>query len=243
MQYDAGMRVGWLMVVLLIGVGCRHDGNRSDFGSEEIQDLSATFTTFDLGGDAGELMSGALVVAPALLSFGHVKVGNTATGVVHVANAGADALTIDGASVTGPAFYVDSSALPLTLAAGMASTLTVTFAPTTHAVEMGSLALSSSAASMPLVVALAGDSSYEVDLSWDAPDMSADAVVGYNVYRGTTSGGPYPTKLNTTPVPGTTYVDTTVQPCMDYFYVTTSVDAQGNESAYSNQFEADIPCS
>jgi hypothetical protein len=51
-------------------------------------------------------------------------------------------------------------------------------------------------------------------LSWDASTFPN--VVGYNVYRGPSAGE-------------------------TYYYVTTAVDNQGVESAYSNQSEATIP--
>ena len=46
-------------------------------------------------------------------------------------------------------------------------------------------------------------------LTWTA---STGAVIGYNVYRGTTTGGPYVRVSPTTPVTGVTYVDTFVPP-------------------------------
>lgn len=74
-------------------------------------------------------------------------------------------------------------------------------------------------------------------LSWDP---STSAVVGYNVYRSSVSGGPYAI-LNSTPVTGTTYTDAAVQSSQTYFYVVTAVDASGVESIYSNQASAAIP--
>jgi len=65
-------------------------------------------------------------------------------------------------------------------------------------------------------------------------------VVGYYIYRGTTSGGPY-TKLNSSPVLLTTYTDSTVQSGLTYYYVTTAVDSGGNESVHSNEVSAPIP--
>jgi fibronectin type 3 domain-containing protein len=65
-------------------------------------------------------------------------------------------------------------------------------------------------------------------------------VVGYNVYRSTVSGGPY-TLLTSTPVPGTTYTDNAVQAGVTYFYVVTAVDANGNESAFSNEAPVTVP--
>jgi fibronectin type 3 domain-containing protein len=65
-------------------------------------------------------------------------------------------------------------------------------------------------------------------------------VAGYNVYRATTSGGPY-TKLNPSAVTGVTYTDSTVQSGRTYYYVTTAVDSSSHESAFSNQATAIIP--
>lgn len=48
-----------------------------------------------------------------------------------------------------------------------------------------------------------------VTLTWVA---SSSTVIGYNVYRGATSGGPYVKISGTTPVTAVTYVDTFVLP-------------------------------
>jgi hypothetical protein len=77
-----------------------------------------------------------------------------------------------------------------------------------------------------------GQLCHTVALSWTA---SSSPNVTYNVYRGTTSGGPYATKVNSAPVTGLSYVDTTVQVGQTYYYVATAVDGNGNESVYSNQ--------
>lgn len=79
---------------------------------------------------------------------------------------------------------------------------------------------------------------HTVGLSWDA--STSQDVVGYNVYRGPSSNGPY-TKINTTLDQLTSYSDSTVQGGQTYFYVTTAVDSMGNESEYSNQTQAVIP--
>ena len=76
-----------------------------------------------------------------------------------------------------------------------------------------------------------------VDLSWEP---SASAVVGYNVYRGTTPGGPYSLKLNSSPQPGSQFVDDTVS-AGTYYYVATSLDPDSVESSYSNEVKAVVP--
>ncbi len=84
-----------------------------------------------------------------------------------------------------------------------------------------------------------GPSPHSVTLTWTA--SISPNVSGYNVYRGTTSGGPY-TKVNSALIAGQTYyLDTTVQAGLTYYYVATAVDSSSSESAYSNQAQAVIP--
>ena len=79
--------------------------------------------------------------------------------------------------------------------------------------------------------------SHQVSLSWNA---SVDPVIGYNMYRSLTHGGPY-TKLNSTLIATTSYLDLTVQSGYTYYYVATAVNAQQQESAYSNEAVAKVP--
>jgi hypothetical protein len=77
-----------------------------------------------------------------------------------------------------------------------------------------------------------------VSLNWTA---SASAnIAGYNVYRGTTSGGPY-TKVSGALSPTTSYGDSTVTAGQTYYYVATAVDTSNNESSYSAQAQATVP--
>ena len=78
---------------------------------------------------------------------------------------------------------------------------------------------------------------YSVALTWTA---STSTVSGYNVYRGTVSGGPY-TLVNTSLIGALTYTDSTVQNGVTYYYVATAVDSSGNQSAYSTPAQAIIP--
>jgi hypothetical protein len=78
---------------------------------------------------------------------------------------------------------------------------------------------------------------HSVALSWHA---SSSAVSGYNVYRATTNGGPY-SKINSGLITVASYTDTSVSGATTYYYVSTSVDSAGIESAYSNQATAAIP--
>jgi len=77
---------------------------------------------------------------------------------------------------------------------------------------------------------------HTVDLDWNA---SADAV-GYNIYRGTISDGPY-TMINSSLDSTTAYTDSTVASGQIYYYAVTAVDGNSNESGYSNPVQAVIP--
>ena len=79
--------------------------------------------------------------------------------------------------------------------------------------------------------------SHSVSISWTA---SSSSVAGYNIYRSTVSGSGY-IKLNSTPVTGLTYKDTTVQSGTTYFYVATAITSSGTESGDSNQATAIVP--
>jgi fibronectin type 3 domain-containing protein len=89
-----------------------------------------------------------------------------------------------------------------------------------------------------LSLSVLGTSSYSVLLDWTA--SPTPTVTGYKVYRGKTSGGPY-VRLTTTPVSGLTYVDAAVVNGTTYYYVTTAVDSNGDESDYSPEFNIAIP--
>jgi len=84
----------------------------------------------------------------------------------------------------------------------------------------------------------AGAVPHYVSLSWTA--SSSSSIAGYNVYRGTTSGGPY-TILNSALVAGTTYTDNTVAAGATYYYVSAAVNDSNVQSAYSTQAPATVP--
>jgi hypothetical protein len=71
-----------------------------------------------------------------------------------------------------------------------------------------------------------------ISLSWQrATDCNGNGVVGYNVYRSTTSGSNY-TKVNGGVITGTSFVDATPL-SGTWYYVVKSVDGDGVESAAS----------
>jgi fibronectin type 3 domain-containing protein len=81
--------------------------------------------------------------------------------------------------------------------------------------------------------------SHSVSLSWQAPVATTPKVVGFNVYRSTSLGGPYVRVASG--VSGLKYRDTAVNAGVSYYYVVRSVDSDGNESPASTEIKATVP--
>ena len=183
---------------------------------------------------------GQLTVSPASLNFGNVNVGSSSSQAGTLSATGAS-VTLSSATSNSSEFTLSGLTLPATIAAGQSIGYTTTFTPQSSGTASATLPFVSNASDPNASENLTGTGiaaqSYNVSLSWSA---STSAVSGYNVYRGTKSGGPY-SKINSTLDPSTTYTDSTVATGQTYYYVTTSVNYSGKESAYSNQAQAVIP--
>lgn len=174
------------------------------------------------------------------MNFGDVAVGSNAT-QTGTLTAGSSDITVTSAGWNGQGYSLGGITFPVTVPATQSIPFTVTFAPQVAGNTPGSIAFDSNATNSPATVTLSGNgtqqSTHSVALSWDP---STSQVIGYNVYRGTVSGGPY-AKLNSSLDANTAYTDTSVQSGQTYYYVTTAVDSQNVESAYSNQATSVIP--
>lgn len=69
-----------------------------------------------------------------------------------------------------------------------------------------------------------------IDLTWKPPVKPG--AVGYNVYRGTAPGGPYPTKI---PVGNVLKLTDVIPSGQKGCYIVKSLDSQSQESAPSNE--------
>src|SRR5712691_13479150 len=100
---------------------------------------------------------------------------------------------------------------PLTIAAGQSMPFTVIFAPLMSGTASANISFTSNASSSSITESVSGTGAstiqHNVDLSWNP---STSTVVGYNLYRGSTSGGPY-TKINSSLDAAASYTDSTVQ--------------------------------
>jgi hypothetical protein len=181
-----------------------------------------------------------LSVNPSSVSFGNVNVSATASKNVTVTNTGNSDVAISSVTLTGAQFTLTGGSA-VTLSPSQSITLTVQFGPTVAGAASGTLTMVSNATGSPATIAISGSGvaapvHHTVALSWNVSSLAA----GYNVYRSVTSGGGY-SKLNSSLDSGLSYTDSTVQNGQSYFYVTTAVDAAGNESAFSLEVLANIP--
>jgi hypothetical protein len=78
---------------------------------------------------------------------------------------------------------------------------------------------------------------HTVTLHWQA---STTKHVRYNIYRGPTPGF-HPDKLNSAPIDGLTFIDTTAENGTRYYYVARAVDALGQEGSDSNETFVNVP--
>jgi hypothetical protein len=181
------------------------------------------------GGGGGGSTSGSLVVASGNDQVGTVgkplwfpfvvlatdAQGQPASGVqvsFTVASGGtfpAPAVVTDPTGQAQTTLTLGNTPGPVTITATTASGVTTTFGATALAVGV-----------------------HYVTLDWTASVSSN--VAGYDIYRGTSSGGPYQ-KINGTPVVGTNYCDAAVLGGSTYYYVATALSTAGAESSYSNQ--------
>jgi fibronectin type 3 domain-containing protein len=84
-------------------------------------------------------------------------------------------------------------------------------------------------------------SSHSVQVLWDASTSSS--LQGYKVYRGQVSGGPYTSVSGLLDTSILQFSDSTLNAGQTYFYVVTSVDVNGLESAQSSEVSVAVPTS
>ncbi|MBZ5615670.1 MAG: choice-of-anchor D domain-containing protein [Acidobacteriia bacterium] len=182
---------------------------------------------------------GQLAVSPTSQDFGSVTVGASSSKGGSL-SASLGNVTVTSANINNSEFSISGISFPVNIAPGQNVPYTVTFAPQSAGTANGVLSFTSNASNAPTET-LTGNgvapTSHSTSLSWTD---SNSGISGYNVYRGTVSGGPY-AKINSALDPNAVYTDNSVQAGQTYYYVTTAVDSTGAESGYSNEAQAVIP--
>lgn len=214
-----------------------HGDNRGNISFvSDVSSIANPTLMLELTGTGTD--GGQLTVDPALMDFGTVVVGSFAnqTGTL---TASGEAVTITSADISSSEFTLSGLSFPFTIPVGGIQEYSVTFAPQGSGVVFATLSFASDGnMAVQSLTGIGAALQHSVDLSWNA--STSHDVIGYNVYRGTTSGGPYQ-KINSLLDASTAYTDTAVIDGNTYYYVTTAVDSNYQESANSNEAQAIIP--
>jgi hypothetical protein len=147
------------------------------------------------------------------VDFGNVTVGTSTSQLVTLTDTGSANVTISSVSATGSGFSA-SGASNVILTPNQSVTVSVNFSPPAAGGVTGKLSISSNASNSP--------------------------VIGYFVYRGTSSNGTL-SRLNASAQPSTSYTDRGVASGQTYLYAVRAVDSSYVESPYSNQVSVTIP--
>lgn len=218
-------------------------GGSSQFDTGMIDDLRVYATALSAYQIQQLYQTGGcgLVSQPSSISFPNTNVGNSTSVTAKLTNQCPSSIIVYKLQVSGAAFSLAGLTLPVTIPSGQSVSYVGVFAPATAGSTSGSFVFNDNSPDLGVSVPLSGTGvtaqQHLVALSWTA---STSQVAGYNAYRSSQSAGPY-TLLNSGRITGTSYTDLNVQSGATYYYVTTAVNTQGLESAYSNQAVATVP--
>ncbi len=199
-----------------------------------VSNASNATVSFALSGSANA--PGQLILSPASLNFGAVPVGKNQQ-LTATLTASGSSVTVSSASGSSSEFLLGGLSMPVTIPAGQSSSFTITFAPQASGTASASISFAGTASAVEAVNGSGSAPQHNVSLSWAA---DSGTVAGYNVYRGSQTGGPY-AKLTSAPTAATAYGDASVSAGLTYFYVTTAVNSAGTESTFSNEVQAAVP--
>src|SRR5580693_6349332 len=161
-----------------------------------VSNASNPNLSIPLSGTGTPVPQGQLSVSPTTLAFGNVIVGTNGQ-LNGTLSATGQTVIVSSDNVTGSAFAVTGLSFPVTIPAGQHVQFTVTFTPSGLGAASGSVSFASNASNSPTVENFTGTGTpppqHSVNLSWTA--STSTNIIGYNVYRGVKSGGPY-SKVN-----------------------------------------------
>lgn len=225
-----------------------------DFAPKSSGPISGTLTirttlaaeTFNVKGN-GTKAQPKLQTDPASIDFGKIAVKKTTTRKVTISNTGNSKINVSKVVLNGTGFSVSELPSQFALEPQQSTSFQVAVHPQAKGFLKGSLNFTSKDLTTPLSVSLAGNavdpgsipasSGHTVTLEWS---QSPGNVMGYNVYRGEESGGPFD-KLTGSLSESTSYVDSQVEAGLKYYYAVTSVNHGGHESKRSDSVSVTIP--
>jgi hypothetical protein len=99
---------------------------------------------------------GSLGTSTLSLDFGSVPVASSKTLSLTATNNGTTDIAISSVTISAPQFTLSQPTIPVTIAAGQSSTLSVLFAPTAIGTITGSMTITSDASKGPVTISLSG---------------------------------------------------------------------------------------
>jgi fibronectin type 3 domain-containing protein len=202
--------------------------------SNDAAPVTVDVTATAIGGET------ELVASEASVHFEGVALGGKSAKEISLTNTGNRDVRVSEISVSGGDFSV-TGGTQLRLGPGQMVSLEVGFAPREAGERSGVLSVGSEGATSAVQIPLSGTgeqaSQSSIRLKWaDSPE----GTQGYRVYRSSEPGGPY-APISTGTVDSAEYTDTGLGAGHTYYYVVTSVDANNQESEFSEQITATVP--
>ena len=201
-------------------------------------------TSVSLAGVAEKTIA-AVQVSPPAISFGNHTLQSTTTQNVALKNTGDINVIVSGITVAGAGFGYANLAPGTSLTPNQSVTFQIWFRPQSSGSASGHVSILSSNLASPASIDVSGAGvtsattspppvPHSVALSWDS---SPTPVTGYRVYRDHGSGLLPVTSI----LADLSFTDSAVVSGTTYHYAVTAVDANGDESPFSNEATAVIP--
>jgi Abnormal spindle-like microcephaly-assoc'd, ASPM-SPD-2-Hydin/Protein of unknown function (DUF1573) len=124
-----------------------------------------------VGSSSSQTTTG-LSLGTGIVNFGNVAVGGSSTATFNATNSGAASLTISSVAISSKYFAVTALNLPLTVAPGETTAISIKFTPNAPGVFNATAAVTSSAATTPTNVQLSGTGVAEAQLT---PNPTSEA--------------------------------------------------------------------
>jgi Abnormal spindle-like microcephaly-assoc'd, ASPM-SPD-2-Hydin len=201
--------------------------------SADAAPVTVDVTATAIGGET------ELAASEASVHFDDIAVGGRSVKEVRLTNTGNRDVTISQISVSSADFTV-TGGNQVRLTPGQAVSLEVGFTPRDGGERSGILSVladGGNAVQIPLSGSGAKGSQSAIRLKWEDSPLGAQ---GYRVYRSSETGGPY-LPVSGDGVNSADYTDTGVAAGHTYYYVVTSMDANNQESEFSEQITVTAP--
>jgi trimeric autotransporter adhesin len=227
----APINVGSITAVVTLG----------DNAGNSPQSVPLSGTGTNSGGNGGPNQSAGISLSPGSLSFGNQPIDIASSPeTITLSNISGALLSLSGLTLTGAnsSNFSENNTCGTSLALGGSCKVVILFTPSASGSRSASLSVTNTLTGILDTASLSGTGTHDVILTWKASPGAA----GYDIYRGSSSGGESSTALNSSPVTSPTYTDTSVQAGQTYYYKITAVGPNGSpQSGKSSEVSATVP--